>query len=99
MGLGTLAQAPSPSAPALGGSVPDHPRLLHVSVGRFSVLDEPPKKNPELIAKTKAALRQLARFELRYVKGHAGDPGNEAADALAREGVSTRGTHGWTKVR
>ena len=27
------------------------------------------------------------RIEWRWVKGHAGDPGNERADALANEGV------------
>lgn len=35
---------------------------------------------------------ELARHEVRWewVKGHAGDPGNERADALANRGVPTR---------
>ena len=31
------------------------------------------------------------RVEWRWVKGHAGDPGNEAADALARQGLDAYG--------
>jgi ribonuclease HI len=33
------------------------------------------------------ALAQLHAVEWRWVKGHAGDPGNERADALANRGV------------
>ena len=47
------------------------------------------KANVELIAKIRVAMKGRA-IELRYVKGHAGHPGNERADALAREAVSAR---------
>jgi len=33
------------------------------------------------------ALRKLHTVDWRWVKGHAGDPGNERADALANKGV------------
>ena len=47
------------------------------------------KANLELIASIRAALKGRP-VELRYVKGHAGHPGNERADTLAREAVSGR---------
>jgi ribonuclease HI len=33
-------------------------------------------------------LRTLHRVDFRWVKGHAGDPGNERADALANKGCA-----------
>lgn len=53
--------------------------------------DKKPVKNAEL---WQALDEQVARHTVswRWVKGHAGDPGNERADALANLGVeSTRG--------
>lgn len=41
-------------------------------------------------------LSQRFDIEWRWVKGHAGDPGNERADALAREGMNTH--RGATRV-
>ena len=52
------------------------------------------KANVELIAKIRAAMKGRP-VELRYVKGHAGHPGNERADVLAREAVS--GRKSWEK--
>ena len=49
-----------------------------------------PVKNVELWQRMDA-LSQLHKIEWRWVKGHAGDPGNEKADELANRGVeSTR---------
>ena len=45
-----------------------------------------PVKNAELWQRLDA-LRKLHQVEWRWVKGHAGDPGNERADALANLGV------------
>ena len=45
-----------------------------------------PVKNVELWQRMDA-LSQLHRIEWRWVKGHAGDPGNEKADELANRGV------------
>lgn len=52
------------------------------------------KANGELIEKIRASMKGRP-VELRYVKGHAGHPGNERADALAREAVS--GRKSWQK--
>jgi ribonuclease HI len=48
--------------------------------------DKKPVKNQDLWQELDA---QVARHTIRWhwVKGHAGDPGNEAADALANRGV------------
>ncbi|MAG96216.1 MAG: ribonuclease HI [Alphaproteobacteria bacterium] len=45
-----------------------------------------PVKNADLWQRLQAALGEH-QIDWRWVKGHAGDPGNERADALAREGV------------
>ncbi len=47
-----------------------------------------PVKNVELW-KRLDALAALHKVEWRWVKGHAGDPGNERADALANRGISS----------
>jgi ribonuclease HI len=52
-----------------------------------------PKANQELIAQVKSALAGRKKFVLRYVPGHHGVPLNERADELAREAVSSRGSH------
>lgn len=49
-----------------------------------------PKKNLELIARTRSALELRRGWSLRYVRGHAGVKLNERADELARESVSRR---------
>lgn len=50
--------------------------------------DKKPVKNAEL---WQALDEQVARHQVewRWVRGHAGDPGNERADALANQGVET----------
>jgi ribonuclease HI len=48
------------------------------------------KANQELIVSVKAAIARRDHFKLLYVAGHAGISGNERADQLAREAVSTR---------
>ena len=45
-----------------------------------------PVKNKDLW-QTLDALTQNRNIDWRWVKGHSGDPGNEHADALARQGV------------
>jgi ribonuclease HI len=46
-----------------------------------------PVKNAELWQELDAACEKH-QVEWRWVKGHAGDPGNERADALANEGLA-----------
>lgn len=50
--------------------------------------DRKPVKNQDLWRRLDA-LNQQHRVDWRWVKGHAGDPGNERADALANRGVVT----------
>jgi len=50
------------------------------------------KANAELIAGLRKQLAECRRARLEYVRGHAGDAGNEKADSLAREAVQTRRT-------
>ena len=45
------------------------------------------KKNPGLVNSTKSILSKFSKVKLLKVKGHAGDPGNERADRLARDAV------------
>ena len=49
-----------------------------------------PKKNQELIARTRKAFELRRDWSLRYVPGHVGVKLNERADELARESVSRR---------
>ena len=49
-----------------------------------------PVKNVDLWRRLDAALAGHA-VEWRWVRGHAGHPGNERADALARKGLAGRG--------
>ena len=46
-----------------------------------------PVKNIDLWQRLEAALADH-EVEWRWVKGHAGDPGNERADALANQGMA-----------
>ena len=54
---------------------------------RVAYLDKQPVKNLDLWQRLVAA---MAPHEVTWawVKGHAGDPGNERADELARQGIS-----------
>jgi ribonuclease HI len=50
-----------------------------------------PVKNVDLWQRLDALVHQSEhRIEWQWVKGHAGDPGNERADALANRGVAQR---------
>jgi ribonuclease HI len=49
------------------------------------------KANQELIAKIKAKLALRSKTKLQYVPGHAEVEGNERADVLAREAITSRG--------
>lgn len=51
-----------------------------------------PKKNQELVEALRAEYARFADVLLVKVKGHAGVPGNERADELAREAISSRRT-------
>ena len=53
----------------------------------WKTADGKPVKNVELWQRLDA-LRKLHEVDWRWVKGHAGDPGNERADALANKGVA-----------
>jgi ribonuclease HI len=50
--------------------------------------DKKPVKNEDLWRALDAAAARH-KVEWRWVKGHAGDPGNERADALANRGVES----------
>ncbi|RVT50404.1 ribonuclease HI [Rubrivivax albus] len=52
--------------------------------------DRKPVKNQDLWQRLDA-LRLQHKVDWRWVKGHAGDPGNERADALANRGVASAG--------
>ena len=52
--------------------------------------DRKPVKNQDLWQRLDA-LRGQHKVVWRWVKGHAGDPGNERADALANRGVASAG--------
>lgn len=53
----------------------------------WKTADKKPVKNAELWQRLEEATK-LHRIDWRWVKGHAGDPMNERADELARQGVS-----------
>lgn len=54
----------------------------------WKTADNKPVKNAELWQRLDA-LRKLHEVDWHWVKGHAGDPGNERADALANRGVAS----------
>ena len=57
----------------------------------WKTADKKPVKNAELWQRLEAAASRH-RIDWRWVKGHAGDPMNERADELARDGIeSVRG--------
>ncbi|MEV4417293.1 RNase H family protein [Catellatospora sp. NPDC049609] len=49
--------------------------------------EKKPVKNADLWQRLSAACARH-QIEWRWVRGHAGDPGNERADALANQGVA-----------
>lgn len=53
----------------------------------WKTADNKPVKNAELWQQLEAAAARH-KVDWRWVKGHAGDPGNERADALANRGVT-----------
>lgn len=56
----------------------------------WKTADGKPVKNADLWQRLDA-LRKLHTVDWRWVKGHAGDPGNERADLLANKGVASIG--------
>lgn len=56
------------------------------------------KANQQLIADIKERMRNFPRLTLVYVRGHAGVPLNERADALARAAVTARTSPGWVAI-
>jgi ribonuclease HI len=54
----------------------------------WKTADKKPVKNAELWQRLEAAASRH-RIDWQWVKGHAGDPMNERADELAREGVKS----------
>ena len=48
------------------------------------------KKNTDLIAEIRAAMKRFPNLTLKKVAGHAGIEGNEIADELAREAITKR---------
>ena len=56
----------------------------------WKTADNKPVKNADLWQKLEAA-EAAHSVEWRWVKGHAGDPGNERADALANRGAAEAG--------
>ena len=56
----------------------------------WKTADKKPVKNVDLWQRLDA-LRLLHTVHWRWVKGHAGDPGNERADALANRGCALNG--------
>ena len=53
----------------------------------WKTADKKPVKNVDLWQRLEEQA-SLHRVQWRWVKGHAGDPGNERADELAREGLA-----------
>jgi ribonuclease HI len=54
----------------------------------WTTADKKPVKNAELWRRLDQ-LREQHDVQWHWVKGHAGDPGNERADALANRGVAS----------
>jgi ribonuclease HI len=57
------------------------------------------KANQQLIAEIKERIRNFPKLRFVYVRGHAGVPLNERADALARAAVAARASSGWVEVK
>lgn len=78
-----LEMVPDPSVPV--DLMSDSDYGLKVVTGQYKA-----KKNKELIAEVQAALSRFTDIQLVKVPGHAGVPGNERADELARLAIERR---------
>lgn len=62
--------------------------IHHWKVRGWRTADRKPVKNADLWQRLDA-LRERHEVHWRWVRGHAGDPGNERADALANRGAAS----------
>jgi len=51
------------------------------------------KKNLDLLETARGLVKQFAGFSIKFVKGHAGDPGNTRADYLATRAIGSSNGH------
>ncbi len=56
----------------------------------WKTADKKPVKNIDLWQRLETAIERHQKVEWKWVKGHAGHPENERADALARAGIPGR---------
>jgi ribonuclease HI len=56
----------------------------------WKTADKKPVKNIDLWQRLETAIERHRKVEWKWVKGHAGHPENERADALARAGIPGR---------
>jgi len=80
-----LELVPDPSAPV--DLMSDSDYGLKVACGQYKA-----KKNQELIGRIQKVLATFSDIQLVKVPGHAGVPGNERADELARLAIERRAT-------
>jgi len=51
------------------------------------------KKNLDLLETAQGLMKQFAKFSIKFVKGHAGNPGNTRADYLATKAIGPSSNH------